>query len=300
MDHVNRNHKSSLFADYFGSPQRKENLLSLFNALNKTSYTDVNALEITTIENVIYMGIKNDISCIIDSKMSLLEHQSTFNPNMPLRGLMYFGKLYNKYLAGQNEIIYRSSLVQIPTPQYFVFYNGSSKQPESLELRLSDAFLQPDPTKRYEWTAIMLNINPGYNKDLINNCQALREYSIFVSKVRSYTDQGFTIDEAVTNAVNECIAENIMKDYLIQDKAGVIEMCLTEYDAERHMQLVAEEIAEQQAIIDKQKEENAKLASQNTELASQVTELASQNTELASQNAALLEEIKRLKSINSK
>ena len=175
MNNVNRNHKSSLFADYFGSPQNKENLLSLFNALNKTSYTDVTALEITTIENVIYMGIKNDVSCIIDNRMSLLEHQSTFNPNMPLRGLMYFGKLYNKYISAKKEIIYRTSLVQIPTPQYFVLYNGSSKQPETLELRLSDAFLQPDPAKRYEWTAIMLNINPGFNESLINNCQALRE-----------------------------------------------------------------------------------------------------------------------------
>ena len=254
---INRKHKDTLFADYFGNEKYKENLLSLFNALNNTNYTDVNALEITTIDSVIYMGMKNDVSCIIEGNMSLLEHQSTFNPNMPLRGLIYFGKLYNKLVSPNKEALYRTSLLKIPTPQYFVLYNGSAEQPEYLELHLSDAFVHKDAKHRYEWTAIMLNINPGYNEALVNSCTALKEYSIFVGKIRQYLRQRFSIEEAVNKAVDECIAENIMKDYLLRNKAGVIDMCLEEFDFEKYKQLVAEDIAELKAALAKQKEETA-------------------------------------------
>lgn len=255
MTIINREYKSSIFADYFGNAQYKDNLLSLFNALNDTHYSDVNDLTITTIDNVIYMGIKNDVSCLIDSHMSLLEHQSTFNPNMPLRGLMYFGKLYGKYLSPNKEAIYRTTIFKVPTPQYFVLYNGSRQQPEVQELRLSDAFIHPDPAHRYEWTAIMLNINPGYNQKLVNSCKALKEYAIFVDKVKQHLNSGLSIEEAVVNSVDECIANNIMKDYLLKNKAGVITMCLTEYDAEKHMQDIANQVEEFKAIIEKQKDE---------------------------------------------
>lgn len=271
MPNINPKFKSSVFADFFGNEQYKDNLLSLFNALNNTNYSDAEALEITTIDNVIYMGIKNDVSCIIDNYMSLIEHQSTFNPNMPLRGLMYFGKLYGKYIAPNKEDIYLTTLLKVPTPQYFVLYNGSRQQPDVVELRLSDAFIRKDKDHRYEWTAIMLNINPGYNEKLVNSCKALKEYTLFVDKVKHYLSKGLSIDIAADKAVDDCIANNIMKDYLLKNKAGVIDMCLTEFDEEKYKQRVAQEIerlsaevaqknallADKDALIAKEKEENS-------------------------------------------
>ena len=124
---VARNLKDRLFVRLFGDKGNKQNLLSLFNALNGTAYTDENALQITTIEGVVYMGMKNDISCIIDNTMSLYEHQSTKNPNMPLRGFMYAGKLYDKYVTRQHLYLYGPRMISLPTPQYYVFYNGTDE-----------------------------------------------------------------------------------------------------------------------------------------------------------------------------
>ena len=134
---LNRNHKDALFRFIFKNPK---DLLSLYNALNDTDYTDVSDLTVTTLEDIVYMSYKNDISFILGSEMSLFEHQSTFNPNMPLRGLFYFSTLYKKYVAENNIDIYSSKRAQIPIPRYIIFYNGRQEMPERCTLRLSDAF----------------------------------------------------------------------------------------------------------------------------------------------------------------
>ena len=100
---INREHKDRLFRLIFGSEGNKRNLLELYNALNDTSYSELDDLEITTIEDVIYMGMKNDVSLLIHSRMALYEHQSTYNPNMPIRGMMYAAKLYNKHIEKYEE-----------------------------------------------------------------------------------------------------------------------------------------------------------------------------------------------------
>lgn len=234
---VNKKHKDRLFRKIFGYEKYKENLLELYNALNDSNYTNVDDLEITTIDDVIYMGMKNDVSCIIDSRMALYEQQSTFNPNMPLRGMMYFGKLYNKYIKKNKCNIFESSLVKIPTPQYYVFYNGTQEYPDRMVLKLSDAFQVKQNTGEFEWTAIMLNINLGKNKILMDRCQILREYAILISKVRKYQKQCSDAETAVNTAVDECIAENVMAEFLLEHKAEVIDMCLTEYNEEETMEL---------------------------------------------------------------
>ena len=137
---VNKEYKDRLFRFLFGREENKEYALSLYNALNGTSYTNADELEFTTIEDVVYMGMKNDVSFMIQNFMPLYEHQSSFNPNMPLRGLMYFGKLYDRYMEKNHFNRYGKILIKIPTPQYIVFYNGLEEHEEKEILRLSDAF----------------------------------------------------------------------------------------------------------------------------------------------------------------
>ena len=133
--HTKRTYKDSVFRMLYS---RKEELLSLYNALNGTDYQDPEQLEVTTLENAIYMNMKNDVSFLLDAEMMLYEHQSTWNPNMPLRDLFYITRLLEKYV--NRESLYASTLVRIPAPRFVVFYNGSSDTPEDVILRLSDAF----------------------------------------------------------------------------------------------------------------------------------------------------------------
>lgn len=238
---INEKNKDRLFRKIFGYEKYKENLLSLYNALNNTSHINVDDLEITTIDDVIFMGMKNDVSCIIDSRMSLYEHQSTFNPNMPLRGLMYFGKLYDKYIKKNKCNIYSSKLLMIPTPQYYVFYNGTKNYPDRTVLKLSDAFQVKQEKGNFEWTAVMLNINWGRNKKLMKRCKILREYAILIETIREYKIAFDDIEQAVIVAVDKCIEENVLAEFLLEHKSEVISMCLTEYNEKETMEMFKEE-----------------------------------------------------------
>lgn len=236
MSTTRTDHKDRLFQRLFGDPANKGSMLSLYNALNHTSYTDERELEINTIEDVIYMGMKNDASCILDGYMTLTEHQSTFNPNMPLRGLMYFGRLYDKYMKQQGLNLYSRTLLKIPTPKYFVLYNGDDDKPDRIELKLSDAFIREVEEGTFEWTATMLNINYGHNTELLDACRTLKEYSLFVDRVKTNRASGMSVEYAVTKAVDDCIADNILRSYLTAHKAEVIGMCITEYNEAETMQ----------------------------------------------------------------
>lgn len=238
---INRNYKDRLFRAIFGYEKHKENLLSLYNALNGTYYTNVDELVINTIDDVLYMGMKNDVSCIIENRISLYEHQSTNNPNMPLRGFMYFGDLYEKYLAENQLNIYGRSLVKIPTPKYYVFYNGTESQPDNIKLKLSDAFTVPDDSGEFEWTATVLNINLGHNQKLMAACKVLNEYAILVETIRKYTLELKDVETAVDQAVKECISNKILEDFLTSHRAEVKDMILTEYDHEKTMQMIRDE-----------------------------------------------------------
>ena len=226
---VKREYKDRLFRMIFGAEENKHYLLSLYNAINHTSYTRKEDIEITTLEDVIYIKMKNDVSFLLDSQLSLYEHQSSYNPNMPLRGMMYFAHLYLQILSQQKRDIYSNTLVKIPTPRYIVFYNGDEKEEDSIELKLSDAFEKDDKTGRFEWTAIMLNVNFGRNQGLLGECRALYEYAAYVAKVKEYK-KTMTLKEAVDKAVNEAIEENYLDVFFRTHKEGVIDVSLTEYN----------------------------------------------------------------------
>ena len=227
---VNKKYKDRLFRKLFGDPENKGNLLALFNALHGTDYTDENDLEITTIEDVIYMSMKNDCSCIIEECMDLYEQQSTFNPNMPLRGFMYFGKLYSQFVETNKLNVFSAKLHKIPTPGYYVLYNGNENMPDRMVLKLSDAFARKvNNGLAFEWTALMININEGHNTELLEACKILKDYSTFIGKIKRYS-MAESIASAVRRAIEESIEEGVLADFLIKHRAEVIEMCLTEYD----------------------------------------------------------------------
>ena len=238
---INREHKDRLFRLLFGGSYSRQNLLDLYNALNDTNYNDLEELQVTTIEDVIYMGMKNDVSILLHSRMALYEHQSTYNPNMPVRGFLYAAKLYEKYIESNELNIYGSTQVELPVPQYVVFYNGSGQHEDEEILRLSDAFERKEDGEGYEWTARMLNINYGKNKKLMERCKALRDYSIFTDKVKKYLKQEMNTKQAINRAVEECIKEDVMSEFLIARRAEVVDVCITEYNEERVMSSIREE-----------------------------------------------------------
>ena len=230
----NRNIKSTLFPNIFSD---KKELIELFNAVNGTNYQESDDFEINTIEGILYMTTKNDVSFLMDSTMNLYEHQSTYNPNMPLRGLLYFGQLYHKYIKTRRLNIYSSKLQKIPVPHYVVFYNGVQDEADEKILLLSDAF-QKDDEQKYvpgclECEVRMLNINYGHNKELMEKCRKLEEYAIFVARLREYAKKyPNRLDLAITKAMDDCIAEGILKDFLTKRKSEVLEMVLYSFDKE--------------------------------------------------------------------
>ena len=225
---VNRKHKDRLFKFIF---QEKENLLQLYNALNGTNYDEPDDLEIVTLEDVIYMRMKNDIAFVLDYCMNLFEHQSTDNPNMPLRGLLYFARQYEKHVNEKELNLYGKKQLQIPTPQYVVFYNGTEWTGERKILKLSDSFAGRDVKPCMELEVLQLNINYGHNKEMMEKCRVLWEYAVFIRKVRTY-NEAMNIEEAIDRAVAECIEEGILKEILISHQAEVKNMLLTENDEE--------------------------------------------------------------------
>lgn len=225
---VNRVHKDKLFCYVFGKEKYKKYALALYNAINKSNYTNQSDLEIITLENVVYLGVKNDVAYLLSGRISLYEHQSSINPNMPVRGLIYIGELYSKLLMrGRNKRrLYGSSLVKIPTPQYVVFYNGKDDYPEVSKLRLSDAFVIPRDDGEFEFTATVYNINPGMNDELLNSCEPLREYCVFIERIRK-NEKYMTLEEAVSNAINSCIKDGILADVLSEERNAVMRSILT-------------------------------------------------------------------------
>ena len=230
----NRQYQDRLFKAIFGREEHKDWLLSLYNALNRSSYTDPSAIEINTIEGIIYVTMKNDISFLIDSQLNLYEQQSSYNPNMPLRGLMYFAELYQKHLTKQDRDLFTTALVKIPTPNFVVFYNGSRDMPDVTKLRLSEAFEIPAENGDFEWTATMLNINAGRNKTLLQKCKPLYHYSCYVDRVKTNVRSGMTKENAVSEAVNFAIQNDFLDGYFKIQKAEVLNMSLTEFDQEAY------------------------------------------------------------------
>ncbi len=229
---VNREHKDRLFKFIFGNNEHKEWTLSLYNAVNGSDYTDSDEIEFNTIENVVYMSMKNDLSFLVGNSISLYEQQSKYNPNMPIRFLIYSGMVYAKHISNSDDFYLFSSVQQkAPAPKCVCFYNGRDNKEDKIVLKLSDVFENPEESD-IEVTVTMLNINYGHNKKMLNACQPLKEYSMLVDNIRKY-EKEYTLEEAVDNAIDDLPENAVIKPFLLSNKAEVKRMCITEYDEEK-------------------------------------------------------------------
>lgn len=232
---VNRIYKDRLYKMIFND---KSELLKLYNAINGTHYDDPAMLTITTLDNAIYMTMENDLSFIIDMRLALYEQQSMVNPNLPLRFLMCITDIYSAYTKDMN--IYGSKKVQIPLPSFVIFYNGVKSQPDRTEFLLSELFHPTTDQPALELKAVMLNINKGHNQELMNACHTLRDYSEYVARIRTYSAE-MPLTDAVEKAITECIHENILRDFLLKNRAEAKAMSIYEYDEEKTLRMFREE-----------------------------------------------------------
>ena len=244
MEKENREHKDSLFVDLFYQDETaKKNLLSLYNALHDTNYKDETIIRKVKIDDVLYKNFKNDISCEVNGLVLVFgEHQSTINRNMPLRCLMYVGRAYEQLVDSKAR--YRTTLVKIPTPEFYVFYNGEKEQPLEQVLSLSDAFMNPAGENSVELKVKVININSDKAHGILDKCGILKEYSQFISTVRKYSEE----ESAIKKAIKECIEKGILADYLKRKGSEVENMLIAEYSYEEDIQVKQEE-ARQEGIL---------------------------------------------------
>ena len=229
MATYNRRYKDSVFVDFFGEDKNaKANFLSLYNALHGTELDASSAeLEPLRLEQVMYMAFRNDVAYLIDGKIiTLVEHQSTINANMPLRFLQYAARLYERIENPRDRYLRR--LKKIPTPEFYVFYNGEDDYPENTTLRLSDAFMPIPEKPALEVVVSVTNINYNKGNEILHTCKPLKEYTLFVEAVRKHTK--LDSENGFRNAIKECIQNDILREYLQRKSREVMNMLIAEYD----------------------------------------------------------------------
>lgn len=219
----------------------REALLDLYNALNGTAYRDPSQLEIVTIESAVYVVMKNDLAYILSGTLNMYEHQSTYSPNMPVRFLIYLAQEYQMVIEKAEKSLYGSGQIVLPTPQCVVFYNGVKEMPEEGTLKLSDAFENKETRADVELTVRMLNINYGHNRRLMEKCRVLEEYSELASIARDYMLSMKDAQTALNKAMDYCIENGILKEFLLKNRAEVLGMLLEEFDAEKYERTIRED-----------------------------------------------------------
>ena len=236
-DHAKNNYRDSLFRKYFEHPDK---LAALHELLTGIPTAEQN-VEIKTLKSVLFNRLKNDISFKVgDRFIVLFEHQSTINPNMPARMLLYSAMLYRKMLS--KESIYSKKLIQLPAPEFYVLYNGKEPWTDNSKLYLSSAFAE----NQHNLELVVTVRNIRYNKDneLLQKYKPLHDYSFFVYDVEKRVASGDSLANAIRSATDYCINHNIMRDYLSANYEEVFEMMSlrwNEKDAKKYWQKEARE-----------------------------------------------------------
>lgn len=242
MSKENRNYRDSVFVDlFFRYRGAKANALSLYNALSGSHYDNPEVVRMLKLEDAVYKDFQNDISFLIGEKIFILgEHQSTINENMPLRFLLYIGRLYETLLAVEDR--YKEKRIRLPTPEFYVFYNGEKEYPAYKILKLSDSFLVKGRASfDLEVTVHIYNINKGMNPALLERCPILKEYCEFVDVVSKYKGQ----KEKLKSAIVECMQRGILTDYLSERGSEVTNMLIAQYDYEKDIEVKQKEAREE-------------------------------------------------------
>ena len=239
MKRHNRRYKDSVFADLFGEDRNaKKNFLALYNALYATNYHSTSILKNIRLKQTMYMSFANDVSYLVDNKIIVLaEHQSTVNPNMPLRCLEYVTRLYEHIQNPRNR--YSRTLKKIPIPAFYVFYNGVEKLPAKQILKLSDSFIMQSETVNLELVVKLININYDKDSHILKSCEPLEQYSLFVDAVRRHI--AVDKEHGFENAIKECIKNDILRDYLQRKSKEVLNMLIGEYDYDTDIAVQREE-----------------------------------------------------------
>ena len=225
---INKKFKDTVFRMLFGKDRSE--LLKLYNAVNDSDYTNADDLEINTLEDAIYVSMRNDVSFVFCDNLNMYEHQSSLNPNLPLRNLFYVSDLLQEITAEMN--IYGSKRLDIPTPRFVMFYNGEDDPGDVCEYRLSEMFIKKEERPQLELVVNIVNINDGQDNKVMNNCKTLQEYSRFVAMIRT-NRRTMGIEEAVKKAVDDCISQGVLREFLLKNKARVIKMSIYEYDEKK-------------------------------------------------------------------
>ena len=287
----NREYKSGVFSMLL---EEKSYALEIYNALNHSDYKNPDEITIITAEHGVFLSIRNDASFYIDGNTNYYEHQSTYNPNMPLRFLIYFANDIEK-TPEVKERLFGRRLIKIPTPHFVVFYNGVENRPESEEMKLSYAFLQQTDEPQLEVICRVYNINPGFNEELKGNSKVLGDYTRFVEKVRRYHET-VELDVALKCAVEDCIEEGILAEFFRNRGSEVIQMTVLDYSTEKQVEYAREEGIE--IGIEKGIEKGIEQERANTE--EQRKRADNLEKQLAAVNAEKAEMAKRLKELESK
>ena len=256
----NREYKSDVFSMLL---QDKKRAMEIYNAINGTDYDDPELVEMTTLDDKSFsLTVRNDASFILDANLSLYEHQSTYCPNMPLRDLLYFASIIQKQIKAQKRDIYGGRILKIPVPHFVVFYNGKENAPDQYDLRLSDAFEKETENPEIELVCHVYNINNGKNVPLLSKCQTLREYMYFVDMVRKNNEISGNLEDAIEKAINQCMEENVLRDFLAQHREEVMHVMTLDYTFERRLEMQRAEAIEDGERIGKEIGKEEKLSEQ--------------------------------------
>lgn len=257
---ANKEYKSDVFSMLL---QDKKRAMEIYNAINGTDYDDPELVEMTTLDDKSFsLTVRNDASFILDANLSLYKHQSTYCPNMPLRDLLYFASIIQKQIKAQKRDIYGGRILKIPVPHFVVFYNGKEDAPDQYDLRLSDAFEKETEDPEIELVCHVYNINSGKNTPLLSKCQTLREYMYFVDMVRKNNEISGNLEDAIEKAINQCMEENVLRDFLAQHREEVMHVMTLDYTFERRLEMQRAEAIEDGERIGKEIGKEEKLSEQ--------------------------------------
>ena len=276
---VNNEYKDRLFNFIFGREENREWTLSLYNAVNRSDYMDSSMIEFNTIEDVLYMGMRNDTSFMISDIMSVYEHQSTYNPNMPLRLLGYVDELYSGYISRNKLNKYGSKLIHLPVPKLVVFYNGRAEKDDEVILRLTDSFDERHRADAdIEVRVRMLNINHGRNKELMDKCKPLAEYAWFIGEIRNHLkshDMFTSVKMAIEAMPGNFVLKGFRRDHL-KEVEGMLDR---EYNEAEIKELFKEEGREEERINTERERKRAEEAEREAETAKQEAEAIRKDNE---------------------
>lgn len=238
MNKGNREYKSDVFSMLM---EDKRNALSVYNVLNGSNYTDPETVEMHTLDKGVSLTVRNDCAFVVDAALSIYEHQSTVCPNMPVRNLIYFSTILQKIVKNRN--IYGKSLIRIPVPKFVVFYNGEEDQESEYTMKLSDAFEKKVDDPELELTCKVYNINFGKNEAILKSCKILKDYMTFVEYVRLYHKEQEYEDlaQAINRAIDRCIEENVLADFLSENRTEVVKVTQMDYTFDRQLELERDE-----------------------------------------------------------